>query len=171
MPLTASASGIDHNPIAASQVNPDRTGREVQRQGIDQLAFLTNLKGITMDKRVERVIALMKADLHQGLDIGYMAQTVNLSPNRFSHLFKEETGVSPIRYLRTLRMASAATLLSSSYMSIKEVMARVGFRDVSHFVRDFKRIYGATPTQYRLRKPAAAEKNFTLLARDHVIGQ
>ncbi len=102
-----------------------------------------------MDPRIEALIDLMKSDLRRGLPLRRMAQSVNLSPTRLSCLFKAETGSPPGRYLRELRMKVAATLLEESFMSVKEVMVRVGFRDESHFVRDFKRINGITPTQYR----------------------
>jgi AraC-like DNA-binding protein len=46
-------------------------------------------------------------------------------------------------------MQDATTLLVNTFLSVKEIIARVGFTDESHFVRDFKRIYGVTPTQYR----------------------
>ena len=124
-----------------------------------------------MDKRVKSVIDLMNADLQQSLSVSYMAHLVNLSPTRFSHLFKEETGVPPLRYLRTLRMCGAAHLLLSSYLTVKEVMISVGFRDVSHFVRDFKRMYGVTPTEFRLKRLVAPNKKCTTLAGDHAIRQ
>ena len=104
-----------------------------------------------MDRRIERVIALMRDDITRGLPLREMARLVNLSPARLSYLFNSETGMSPARYLRSLRMSEAAILLSSTFLSIKEIMTRVGFKDESHFVRDFKRIHGATPTEYRKR--------------------
>lgn len=102
-----------------------------------------------MDSRIEALIALMKADLRKVLPIGRMAQSVNLSPTRLSCLFKSETGTPPGRYLRELRMEVAAALLVDSFLSVKEIMARVGINDESHFVRDFKRATGMTPMQYR----------------------
>ena len=102
-----------------------------------------------MDSRIEALITLMKADLSKVLPIGRMAQSVNLSPTRLSCLFKAETGTPPGRYLRELRMQLAAKLLVDSFLSVKEIMARVGINDESHFVRDFKRVTAMTPMQYR----------------------
>ncbi len=102
-----------------------------------------------MDQRVLTVIALMKRDPRQALPLSRLAQSVNLSPTRLWYLFKAETGTPPARYLRTLRMQDAATLLANTFLSVKEIIARVGFTDESHFVRDFKRIHGLTPTEYR----------------------
>jgi transcriptional regulator GlxA family with amidase domain len=102
-----------------------------------------------MDQRVITVIALMKNDSGRALPLSRLAKSVNLSPNRLCYLFKAETGTPPARYLRTLRMQDATTLLVSTFLSIKEIIARVGFTDESHFVKNFKRIYGVTPTEYR----------------------
>jgi AraC-like DNA-binding protein len=42
-------------------------------------------------------------------------------------------------------------LLTTTFLSVKEIASRVGLADESHFVRDFKRIYGMTPSEYRTR--------------------
>jgi AraC-like DNA-binding protein len=91
----------------------------------------------------------MKDEVTRELPLSKMAQLVNLSTPRLYYLFKAETGTSPARYLKSLRMGEAAMLLSNTFLSVKEIMARVGFSDASHFVRDFKRTFGATPTDYR----------------------
>lgn len=104
-----------------------------------------------MDHRVKKVIALMKEHLHQGCSAGRLAQFVNLSSSRLHQLFKAETGLPPAKYLRLLRMERTQELLETSYLSVKEVMTRVGVTDESHFVRDFKRTYQCTPAKYRER--------------------
>lgn len=45
-------------------------------------------------------------------------------------------------------------------MSVKEIIARVGFTDESHFVKNFKRIYGVTPTEYRKQNAAIDASKF-----------
>jgi AraC-like DNA-binding protein len=82
-----------------------------------------------------------------------MARLVNLSSPRLCYLFKSESGISASRYLKSLRMKEAAVLLSTTFLSVKEIMVRVGLADGSHFVKDFKKIYGMTPTEYRRHKP------------------
>jgi transcriptional regulator GlxA family with amidase domain len=112
-------------------------------------ATMYSFREVNMDPRVLTVIALMKHDPRQALPLSRLAESVNLSPTRLWYLFKAETGSPPGRYLRTLRMEGATTLLLDTFLSVKEIIARVGFSDGSHFVRDFKRIYGVTPTEYR----------------------
>jgi transcriptional regulator GlxA family with amidase domain len=103
----------------------------------------------SMAERVKRVIERMQGDPSRTLSLGEMAESVNLSPPYFCYLFKTITGVPPAKYLKTLRMQHAATLLTTTFLSVKEIVSRVGFSDDSHFVRDFKRIYGLTPSEYR----------------------
>lgn len=110
-----------------------------------------------MDQRVEKVIALMEANLHRNLPLGQMAQAVNLSGSRLRHLFKAETGMSLEQYRKSLRMRKAKELIETTFLSMKQIRSRVRLSDRSHFARDFKRIYGLTPTQYRGRGGVRAE--------------
>lgn len=102
-----------------------------------------------MDQRVRRAIALAEECLQRGWSPARLAESVNLSPSRLHQLFKRETGVPPARYLRLLRMERARELLETTHLSVKQVMARVGVTDESHFVRDFKKTHGLTPARYR----------------------
>jgi|HubBroStandDraft_6_1064221.scaffolds.fasta_scaffold113371_3 AraC-like DNA-binding protein len=106
--------------------------------------------GSAMDPRVERVIGIMNEHLADHLSEQNMSRSVNLSPSRLRQLFKKETGVSPMRYVKGLRMKRAATLLRTSFLTVKEVIFQSWSGDVSHFVRDFKKEYGLTPSEFRL---------------------
>jgi AraC family transcriptional regulator len=103
-----------------------------------------------MDRRIETVIELLSLSLGDEPTLNQLAQSVNLSLSRFQHIFKAETGMSPARYLRMLRLARAKLLLETSFLSVKEIMYRVGANDRSHFEREFKATYGLTPRQCRL---------------------
>ena len=103
------------------------------------------------DHRVQQVIDLMHADLSRNLSLTGMAHAVNLSPSRLSHLFKEEIGMAPAQYLKSLRMQHAKELIENTFLNIRQIMARLGISDESHFVRDFKKRYGLPPAHYRIR--------------------
>lgn len=102
-----------------------------------------------MDQRVQEVLALMNANLGRGLPLNKLARSVNLSSSRLRCLFKAETGISLAKYFKYLRMEKAKELLETSFLSVKQIAARTGFNDMSHFVRDFKQIYGLTPAAFR----------------------
>lgn len=102
-----------------------------------------------MDRRVQIAIILLKADLQREIVLGETARFVNLSPSRLHHLFKAETGMSLMRYLKSLRLERARELLETTFLSVKQVMTTSGLKNKSHFVKEFKKAYGMTPTQYR----------------------
>jgi AraC-like DNA-binding protein len=114
-----------------------------------KIGFDKHLPGTWLDKRVEKIIQMMRDDVRGELSLGEFAQSVNLSVWRLCHIFKSDVGMPPIRYLRLLRMERAKNLLESSFLSVKEIAFQVGLNDESHFVRDFKSTYGFSPALYR----------------------
>jgi transcriptional regulator GlxA family with amidase domain len=112
-----------------------------------------------MDKRVETIIAIMNDDLHRVLTLSKMARSVNLSTSRFHYLFKAEISMPPARYLRIVRMQAAKVLLETTFLSVKEIVALAGFNDESHFLRNFKKLYGVTPSEHRGRIPRSANQS------------
>ena len=116
-----------------------------------------------MDLRVEMIHRIMQDNLHRTLSLGELASAVNLSVWRLCHVFRSEAAMSPIQYLRFLRMERARYLLETSFLSVVEITHAVGVNDLSHFVRDFKKAYGATPTFYRtLFKEAELDESITV---------
>lgn len=91
----------------------------------------------------------MEGQLHRDLTLEELARHVNLSPSRLRHLFKEETGTSPSRFLKTLRLEKAKALIEGTFQSLKQIMDKVGIKDRRHFAEDFKKAYGLAPARYR----------------------
>jgi len=102
-----------------------------------------------MDPRIQSAVADMNRRLQEPINLADLAAAINLSTSRFRHLFRAETGKSPARYLRDLRMERASVLLARTFLSVKEVMAAVGCKDPSHFARDFRKYFGKTPREWR----------------------
>ena len=102
-----------------------------------------------MDRRIELVISKMKTETASPWDTPALAALVNLSPSRFRHLFKQETGTSPGQYLKDFRMRKAEWMLRTTFLSVKQVLKQVGLRSNTHFVNDFRKLHGMTPTAYR----------------------
>lgn len=106
---------------------------------------------VILDVRVQNVVTLMRRDLRARLKLNDMARAANLTSFHFCHLFKAETGSSPARYLKNLRLERARELLETTLLNVKEIRALIGLNDESHFARDFRATYGLTPQQYRER--------------------
>lgn len=102
-----------------------------------------------MDYRVQKVILLIREDPSKLHTLSRLAHAVNISASRLRHLFKDEVGTTPTQYVKDLRMQIARELLESTSLRIKQVMMSVGVNDESHFIRDFKRTFGMSPTQCR----------------------
>ncbi len=102
-----------------------------------------------MDRRIEVVISNLEARPSKAWETRELAELVNLSGSRLRHLFKQETGTTPAQYLKTIRLRIAATLLRTTFMSIKEIAMSVGLNTASYFVREFRKSYSMTPTEFR----------------------
>jgi AraC-like DNA-binding protein len=77
-----------------------------------------------------------------------MAAAVHLSPDRFRHLFMEETGVGFRAYLLWLRLeCSLAAYVAGS--TLTEAAYAGGFADSAHFSRTFKKMFGIAPASVR----------------------
>jgi len=108
-----------------------------------------------MDRRIEAAIEMMNRDSRQNLPVRDIASSVHLSRWRFIHLFKRETSFTPKQYMLRMRMGRAERLLQDSFLSIKEIAAEAGFSDASHFSRECKRYWGASPSEIRERRKLA----------------
>ena len=97
------------------------------------------------------MLALIKENLNRRLSVSEMADSIRVSPSRLRQLFREDTGTTPVRYLRNLRFQRAKELLETTLLSVKEIAAEAGLSSVSHFVRNFHETYGRTPGQHRKR--------------------
>ena len=113
---------------------------------------------MVMDYRIIEVLEFIDSHLQAGLELSDIALFVGLSTSRVRHLFTAAIGMSPTRYLRLRRMQKAKVLLEETVFSVKEVMAKVGINDASHFVRDFRHHYGLTPKRYRSKHFAGIHK-------------
>ena len=103
-----------------------------------------------MDQRVHTVVDLMHGNLDRKLTINEMATAVGLSNSHLRRLFKSEMGTSVAKYLKDLRLKHSEELLETTFLSVKQIAARVG-QSTPHFVTDFKRVHGITPARFAAR--------------------
>lgn len=106
----------------------------------------------SIDGRVRVAMERLCRQLDQALSIAAVAKAVGLSPSRFAHLFRAQTGATPARYREQQRLRRACQLLLATDHTIADIAATVGFPDPLHFSVRFKRFAGASPRQWRDRR-------------------
>lgn len=119
------------------------------RAEIERIAdWIRGVRMRTKHSAVEKALAYM--ELHYGRDLTQqeVATRVEMNAAYFSLLFKEQMGLSYIKYLTKLRMEKAKTLLEEG-MPTQEISERVGYYHARHFAEVFKKQTGMTPGQYR----------------------
>jgi transcriptional regulator GlxA family with amidase domain len=106
-------------------------------------------RGLPLSEPVKRARIFMEDNYERSFDLDHLASIANLSKYHFARRFKSETGMTSRQYLTGLRLGRAVLLLRATRMSISEVCFAVGFGDLTHFERVFKKQFGRTPTQFR----------------------
>lgn len=114
--------------------------------------------GNTERQVIIRAKQFMKQHLQRDLTLYEVADQAYLNPVYFGRLFKKETGESFSDYLTGLRMNQACHLLQNSVIKIYEIAEQVGYKDVRHFYKLFKKQTGMTPSEYRDQPGLRKEK-------------
>ncbi len=83
------------------------------------------------------------------LVIDNIVSETNISRKIFYKKIKSLTGLTPVEFLREVRIKRAAHLILSEEYMIKEIAYMVGFTDLKYFSRCFKQICGVIPSEYR----------------------
>lgn len=101
------------------------------------------------DERISQACHLIAQCCDQNLQLEMLAKKLNMSVSNLCHLFKQETGVSPIHYAMERRLEKALILLADLHCPIEEIAAKTGFSNRYHFSKAFKAHYGIPPVQMR----------------------
>ncbi|MGO4370043.1 helix-turn-helix domain-containing protein [Paenibacillus sp. MCAF20] len=98
---------------------------------------------------MREVLHAIEDDYARPWTLRSLSELAHLSPSRFSTLFTQVVGTSPMDYLIQLRLAHAASLVRESDMKMIEVAEACGFRNLSNFNRLFKHYFGLSPSSLR----------------------
>ena len=103
-----------------------------------------------LSQECQKIKEYLDQNFTSPITLDSLSETVYISKHYLSHLFKEQTGVSPIKYLTSKRMEKACELLSETELRVSEVSKAVGYENPLYFSQVFKRIYGISPVKYRM---------------------
>jgi len=100
---------------------------------------------------IARVIEYLSSHLDEAVTIEDMAVQVGMSRAALHRKFKQATTMSPIQFVKSMRLNSAAMKISEG-MNVNEAAMEVGYVSSSQFSREFKRMYGQSPRQWSYSK-------------------
>jgi len=83
------------------------------------------------------------------ITVNDLANICHLSTNRYSILFKELTGVSPLNYVINFRLQKACEFMHHTNLNIRQISSLVGFDDPLYFCRIFKKYKKISPIAYK----------------------
>ena len=127
------------------------------------------LAGEVVNSRVRRAILLMEQHINDPLSIEEIARRLSVSTRQFERLFSAETGISPTRFYRQLRLRYGLWRLRSTHRSVTAIALESGFADCAHFSRQFREFFGVNPSD--IRKEKLSEDSATVLAEPRLFSE
>ena len=124
------------------KLEPQKTNRDEPND-----AFLMRLMTV-MEKQMD----------NNALTVDELVDEVGMGRTVFFNRLKGLTGLSPVEFIREMRIKRAAQLLENGGYNVTEVTYMVGMNDSRYFSKCFKASYGMTPTEYRHAKQKNSEK-------------
>jgi two-component system response regulator YesN len=107
---------------------------------------------------VGQIVQFLRHNYMNDIGVAQIADQLELTPNYLSHLFREKTGTTFLKYLRRLRMDRARELLADPALHVAQVAREVGYGSSRHFSSLFKVAEGLSPSEYRRRMRAGGEQ-------------
>lgn len=102
---------------------------------------------------VREILDYMEANYQETITLEDMSAHVHISKEYLCRIFHQMADVSPITYLNRYRIRKSTELLSETDKSITEIAQLCGFQHSSYFNKQFLRIMGCRPKEYRKRNP------------------
>lgn len=98
---------------------------------------------------MDKARSIIKENIYEAISPEQIASMIHMSYTWFRKMFKEYTGMSPGKYIQSVKMEAAKDLLIYTDETVKEIAFKLRYEDMSHFINTFKSTTGSTPAQYR----------------------
>lgn len=115
------------------------TARDINRAGL-ALQPYTEMRA---------VLEYVRDHYHRSIEIKELAALVHLSVSQFERRFRKVFQISPLKHIMNVRIRNASVRLTTSNDTIAAIALDCGFYDHSHFTRNFRKIMGVSPKEYR----------------------
>jgi AraC-like DNA-binding protein len=106
--------------------------------------------------RIAASLQFLRDHYEQSLSVDELARCANMSASTFHEHFKRSTLLSPVQYLKRVRLLKAQQMLVGEGMGVAQVAHKVGYQSTSQFSREYKRYFERSPGEEgaSLRMPA-----------------
>lgn len=120
------------------------------KKSLESLPVLKPIEAESQDEKfLSNIIRLIEDHLSDAdLNVNALCELSGFSNKQIYRKIKQLTGMSPVEYIKSIRMKKAAMLLQQKKFTIAEVMYMVGFSNHSYFSKCFQSEFGKTPRQY-----------------------
>ncbi len=120
----------------------------------DEILYISEhiktMQGLCGEKNaVQQSICYINENYHKDINLAIVSNEASLNYFYFSQLFKDTVGENFIDYLKKIRISKAKELLQIREYKIYEVGKKVGFPDSKQFTKNFRKVTGISPTEYR----------------------
>jgi AraC-like DNA-binding protein len=95
-----------------------------------------------------RAVERLRHDFDQPLRMERLAADLGMSVSTLHHQFKAVTAMSPLQFQKQLRLQEARRLMLSEGFDAAGAAYRVGYRDASHFSREYRGLFGVSPMRH-----------------------
>lgn len=119
------------------------------RRAYESSAFYDDATHPHPDEQIVQAQLWLQDNYFRQINAGDVAARFEMSLRTFNRRFKNATGITPLEYLRDIRLSQARELLQTSNLSIAEIAEKVGYLDTGYFGELFKRHCQTTPREYR----------------------
>ncbi|MDE6397989.1 MAG: AraC family transcriptional regulator [Clostridiales bacterium] len=102
-----------------------------------------------ISKDCKEIVNYLDSHFCEDINLDELASRIFFSKHYLSHMFKEEMGVSPIKYMIDKRIEESKRLLAETDFSITKIASAVGYPDTLYFSQFFKKKVGLSPNEYR----------------------
>lgn len=100
-------------------------------------------------KPIRKAKKFISENYMKAITLEDVSNEIGFNPTYFSTMFKKETNMNFTEYIKMVRINESKNLLLNTMMSVEDISYAVGYGDVKHFSKLFKKITGVTPTEFR----------------------
>ncbi len=125
-----------------------RSGEIIGIEGVTRFIENADMSSLPYPE-IYNAIDFIRRNYTEKIHIGKLAEMSGLSVSSFERQFKKHFKMTPIKYIRRMRINEACNELISTHKSMSEVALDAGFCDQSYFSTEFRRTMNITPAKYR----------------------